>query len=367
MKVLHVIDSLKIGGAESLVASLVPALKERGIESAVCGLGANGPLAERLAPFHCKLFYLDKSLGIRPDVMLQLGKIAFQERCDVIMTHHYRQLFHAVPATVVLRKRLVHIEHDCHSYQDQPGLVGRLSKLAPCVDRFCFVSDEIGDWFAREMPGSVDRMAVIENGIDTDRFAPDEESRRFMRKQSGIGEDAVVFGTCARLEPVKDIKLLLGSFSGLLSGGNSPVRDCQLVIAGDGSLREELEAYAASLGIAGQCHFVGMVDTVPELLSALDIYVITSLNEGLPLSVLEAMSTGLPVVATNVGALDQVINKTVGVLLKGRSPDECAEAMRLLADGAGRSSGMGKRAREFVKDRYSFKSMVDAYVAAIEG
>lgn len=357
-RVLHVVDSLRIGGSESLVSTLVGAFKARGIDNAVCGLGEDGPLRERLAENQCTAYNLDQRYGVRPDVMWRVGRIAMREQCSVIMTHHYRQLFHSLPAAVLLRKRLVHVEHDSHSYAAQPGLVNRLSKLAPFVYRFCFVSDEINQWFLRHMPGAANKFMVIPNGVDTKRFAPDKDQKDAVRRSLGIPEDAVLVGTCARLEPVKDLPLLLRSFARMKTENS---HEPHLVIAGDGTLRGELEQLAAELGIDDRCHFTGVVSDVPGILSAMDVYAISSANEGLPLSVLEAMSTGLPVVSVNVGALEYVVTGETGILLDGRTADECAEAMQRLADDAGLRQRLGSAARALVLDRYSLDAMVDAY------
>ncbi|MBC16750.1 MAG: hypothetical protein CL942_06830 [Desulfovibrio sp.] len=362
VKVLHVVDSLRIGGSESLVSTLVGAFRQRGIDNVVCGLGEDGPLRERLAGNECTAYNLDQRYGVRPDVMLRVGRIAMREQCNVIMTHHYRQLFHSLPAAVLLRKRLIHVEHDSHSYAAQPGLVNRLSKLAPFVQRFCFVSDEINQWFLRHMPAAADKFMVIPNGVDTERFAPDADRKRTVRQSLGIPEDAVVIGTCARLEPVKDLPLLLRSFALVSMKDGS---ECHLLIAGDGSLRDELKHLAVELGINDRCHFTGVVSDVPGILCAMDLYAITSANEGLPLSVLEAMSAALPVVSVNVGALEDVVSETTGILLEGRSDEECARAMQQLADDAPLRERLGSAAREFVLERYSLSAMVDAYEGII--
>ncbi|GFK93907.1 Putative glycosyltransferase EpsD [Fundidesulfovibrio magnetotacticus] len=363
MKILHVLDSLRVGGSESLSATLAGAFRERGVDGLVCGLGQDGPLRDRLARANVQCMSLRKASGVRPDLMARLTWLMLARRCDAVITHHFRQLVHAVPGAAVLRRRLVHVEHDHHSHENQPHILAHFGRIAPLVSRFVFVSDAVRDWFVERAPQIAHKAVVITNGVDTDRFVRDQGERMRVRALVGAGQDDFVVGTCARLEPVKDLELLLRGFAQMKQHPN--IRRSKLVLVGDGSLRTSLEATAAAFGVVQDVHFTGMVDDVPAWLSGFDAYAMTSVNEGLPLSVMEAMSCSLPVVATDVGSLSRVVDDRVGFLLQTRRPDELADRLVALAGDPGLSQNLGLAARGRAELEYSIETMVQAYLLAL--
>jgi glycosyltransferase involved in cell wall biosynthesis len=360
MKVLQVIDSLRLGGSESLAATLAEQFSRRGVESHICGLGGDGPLRNRLEAVGIGASHLDAHTGVKPGAMLALMRLAWRERSDVILTHHFRQLVHAAPAAFLLRNRLIHVEHDYHSYEERPDILKRFGQFAPVVHRFVFVSKDIRDWFAERLPRHTAKCVAIPNGIDTDRFSRNETDRKALRQQLEVTDDAIVVGTCARLEPVKDLGLLLDGFKFFKARSKIP---CHLLLVGDGSLRSRLEYQAEKNGIAQQSHFVGVVDNVHQWLSAMDIYAITSLDEGLPLAVKEAMSCRLPVVATDVGSLDEMVSRDTGIILRDRTPEGLGEALDRLCRDRAAIAALGEQARLDAISRYSVHRMTETYLS----
>lgn len=361
MRILQVLDSLNVGGSESLAATLAERFTARGFASRICALGADGALRQRLDGKGVPAMHLGASSGIRPGAMLRLGRL-MHYGADVVVTHHFRQLVHAAPGAFALRKKLVHVEHDYHSYEARPDVMRRFEQIAPIVRQFIFVSDEIRDWFARRLPKAADRCISIPNGVDTIRFRPNARVRDEVRELLGIQPNARVVGTCARMEPVKDLNLLIEGFARLVDEGNRDGRPLNLVLLGDGSLREALQSRAEELGVLDVCRFPGMVQDVHRWLNALDVYAITSRDEGLPLSVMEAMSTELPVVSVNVGSIGNVVDDDVGIMLEGRSSSELARALdALLADeSALQERAVAARAR--IMREHSVEAMVEAYL-----
>lgn len=364
MKILQVIDSLRIGGSESLAASLAEQFSKRGVESHICAMGVDGPLRERLDQAGIAATFLGAPQGIKPRAMLSLGQLVLKHHCDVILTHHFRQLIHAVPAATLLRRRLVHVEHDYHSYEQRPDILRHFALLAPFVHKFVFVSDEIRDWFAQRLPKAATKCVSIPNGIDTDRFMRHEEARISLRNRLGAQENTVIVGTCARLEPIKDLGLLIQGFSLMVKALTQTGQDAKLVLVGDGSQRLHLEQLAKTLGVADKCHFAGMVNDVHNWLSAFDIYAITSIDEGLPLSVMEALSANLPVVSVNVGSLSSIVDDTVGALLDTRHHEKLGSSLAELCLNQAKLHALGAQARIKIVGKYSITAMVDAYLAA---
>ncbi len=365
MKILQLIDSLRIGGSESLAASLAEQFSKRGVESHICAMGMDGPLRERLDQAGIAATFLGAPQGIKPRAMLSLGQLALKHHCDVVLTHHFRQLVHAIPASALLRRRLVHVEHDYHSYEQRPDILQHFALLAPLVHKFVFVSDEIRDWFAQRLPKAAAKCVSIPNGIDTDRFIRHEEARISLRNRLGAQESTVIVGTCARLEPIKDLGLLIQGFSLMVRALEQTGHNAKLVVVGDGSQREHLEQLAQTLGVADKCHFAGVVNDVHNWLSAFDIYAITSLDEGLPLSVMEAMSANLPVVSVYAGSLPALVDNSAGLLLKERTPSDLKNCLVQLAENTSQRIKMGKNARKKIIYNFSLNINVEKYIENI--
>jgi len=363
MRILQVLDSLNVGGSESLAATLAERFSARGYASRICALGSDGALRQRLDGKGIPAMHFDASSGIRPGAMFRLGRL-MHYGADVVVTHHFRQLVHAVPGAFALRKKLVHVEHDYHSYEDRPDVMRRFEQIAPAVHSFIFVSDEIRDWFARRMPRAADRCISVPNGVDTIRFRPNQRNREDVRELLGIAPEARVIGTCARMEPVKDLNLLIEGFAELVGNGKEEGHPLNLVLLGDGSRREALQSRAEELGVLGRCRFPGMVQDVHRWLNALDVYSITSRDEGLPLSVMEAMSTELPVVSVNVGSIGDVVDDEVGTMLEGRSPSELAGALEALLRNEMDRKKRAVAARARIMRGHSVEAMVEAYLDA---
>jgi glycosyltransferase involved in cell wall biosynthesis len=361
MKLLHMIDSLRIGGAEMIAANLAEGFMKDGMECLLCGLGDNGNLAPLLGEKKVPCTHLSRPFGFSPRLMAGIGTLFLREKADVAITHHFRQLIHTVPGAVLTRTRVIHLEHDYHFYEKQPHLLPRLGFLLRFAEAFVVVSDEIRDWFRSRLPEVADKCISIANGVDTARFRRDDTIRTTLRRSHSIGEHDVVIGSCARLEPIKNLGFLLDCFAGYLGS----VPDAWLVIVGDGSERQALEKRSADLGIADRVLFTGTSYRVEEYLSLFDIYAITSHNEGLPLSVLEALSSGLPVVAVDVGSLGRVICPETGILVSKHDADEFIEAFKRLSDDRLLTKVISGNGRRLILKNYSQDQMISQYVRLI--
>ena len=371
MRLLHLVDSLAIGGSESLAASLARGLADSGVASVICGLGEGGALESRLERDAVPFLTLGATDGVQPRAMWKLADLLVRKRCDVVISHHFRQLLHVAPAAFMLRRPVIHVEHDFHSYLDRPDIVKKMGYCLAAVQTFVGVSNEITSWFEKRIVGSEGKFRTIVNGVDVERFRRSESVRRRLRGSLHIAGDAIVVGTCARLEAVKDLTLLIRSFRSMLAllEKTAPwlASTACLVMVGDGEEREKLQAVAEKSGLCGRCFLPGMVDNVDEWLSAFDIYAITSRDEGLPLSVMEAMSSSLPVVGVDVGSVSRLVNDHVGQLLAGRSPDEIGQVLAEFAGDYARRHGCGKAARQYIKKSYSMRATVAAYLDLLPG
>lgn len=191
--------------------------------------------------------------------------------------------------------------------------------------------------------GRAEKWSVIHSGVE-EKPAPAKERKTI----DGIPENHLVAGTVARLEPVKGVRYFIESIPEIIKSAGIPVF---FVIVGDGTLRKELESLAASLEINHRVLFAGMKDNVSDYMSAMDIYIQPSVNEGMGKTIVQAMSLWKPVVASNVqGIPDLVINNITGLLVPPKNPEAIAHAVTKLIRDPQLQKNLGERGSAFVNE-----------------
>ena len=251
---------------------------------------------------------------------------------------------------------VVHGEHGTLQVKPHQRFLQRRAWLS--ADRVLSVSSRLAERMAAEMKLSVERITTIRNGVDLSRFNPGH--RAAARAALDLPAEALVLGSVGRLVPVKDHATLLEAVA-LLKRDRV---DATLVLSGDGPLRDALLARAAALGIQNQVRLLGHRKDVEVVLAALDVFVLSSVSEGLSNTILEAMATGLPVVATRVGGADELVRDgETGLLVAPGSPREMAAALgRFVTDRAARRT-MGAAGRDRVEAEFALSTMVQRYEA----
>jgi glycosyltransferase involved in cell wall biosynthesis len=235
--------------------------------------------------------------------------------------------------------------------------------LAPMTDAFVAVAGPHGRHLAEHEGCPAARIEVIPNGVDMERFQPGAADAS-LRGALGLPQAAPVAGIVAALRPEKQHELFLHAAD--LVHRQSP--ECRFLIVGDGPRRAALETLAGDLGLAGVVHFLGARDDVPQLLALLDVFVLTSKMETSPVSILEAMACGKPVVATRVGSVPQtVVEGRTGYLVAPGSADELAARILELLSDPGRAKAMGQAGRQEVVAHGSIGRMVEGYQAMLTG
>jgi glycosyltransferase involved in cell wall biosynthesis len=218
------------------------------------------------------------------------------------------------------------------------------------------VSEDIGDFLVERVGIPRTKLAVIPNGVDTKRFAPS-----LVRVSDGTiaPAGAPVVGTVGRLDPAKDHITLLRAFRAV----RAAIPSAHLVIVGDGACRGALEAFIGEHGLAGSVHLLGERSDIPALLAQLDVFVLSSVNEGLPLALLEAMACAIPVVTTDVGTAGVVVRSAnAGVVVPPKDVDGIARAIVSVLDDASLARRLGTAGRAMVADRHDIAATVDAYL-----
>jgi glycosyltransferase involved in cell wall biosynthesis len=199
-----------------------------------------------------------------------------------------------------------------------------------------------------------EKLEVIYNGIETDKFNTfSEGEKERLREAFGIPENSIVISCVANLRPVKGHVVLIDALSNLQDLNFS------VLMIGDGRLRERLGKYSDEKGLARKVRFLGQRLDIPELLAVTDIFVLSSLSEGMPYSIMEAMASGLPIVSTDVGGISELVNDgETGFLVPPRAPQSLAEKLHILMCDKELGKTMGMKGRMRIKNNFTFESMV---------
>jgi len=350
--IVHIIDSLGLGGLEKGVVTLANHTSSDIKHTVVC-LRDSGPMAERL-PEEVPVLSLNKapgnSFGFLRDLTAQLKKLS----PDLVHTRNWGGMDGIIAARMAGIKKIVHGEHgwDLADPLGQSGkrrFVRRLLSLGTC--EFISVSKAIKKWLEEDVRIFCP-VTQIYNGIDTNLFQP-EGGSNVLRRELNLTFDARLIGIVARLDPIKDHSTLLKAFSVI----SRQHMNAHLVVIGDGETRNELERSGAK-----QVHFLGGRDDIPELIRNLDLFVLPSLNEGISNTILEAMASGVPVVASRVGGNPELVREGVdGALFPAGDADALASYLNEYLNDENRRCEHGKNARQGVIERFSIESMVSRY------
>ncbi len=358
MHIAIVIDSLRIGGAEILAIRLGKGFMASGHSVSIIALGGDGPLAALLNQAGISHLTLNFPTGVRFVAMWRLFMFLRTQHYDLIISNHFRQLVHTwMPATLVDIPHY-HIEHDNNLYKTKKKYLLLLRIFLTRVIRLIVISPTLETWFRVQLPKQSELISLISTGIDIDVFSPSLERKRDFRKDNSLDKDCIIFATCARLEPIKNISLMLRIFH----HHHTLNPNSRLLLLGDGSCREQLELEAQQLGITRYVFFEGLQPEVAPWLQAIDVYLVTSEDEGLPLSVLEAMACGVPVVVRSVGDLPRLINESLGRLVEGQDMKEWQKAIDQIAVTQEIYSALSYNARKLVADEYSLTNCVAQYL-----
>jgi glycosyltransferase involved in cell wall biosynthesis len=209
----------------------------------------------------------------------------------------------------------------------------------------------------------IQRCSVISNGIPTDYYACPRSARKEWRAREGFKDDDVLFVCVARFAPQKNHALLLKAFR----QGPASDPNAHLVLVGEGILREQLEGQAKSLGLSRQAHFLGLRTDIPEVLGAMDVFVLSSDYEGNPLSVMEAMASGLPIVSTAAGGVPDLFESgKEGLIVQPGDVQGLSNSMTSLLGNREARQSLGMAAARRARENFDVSTMVQAYEEVYE-
>ena len=335
MKILQVIPYFCFGGAETMCENLTYALKKLGHDVCVVSLyDRHTPISDRMEAAGVRILYLDKKLGQDVSMVPKLLKIMKREKPDAVHTHLDVVKYAAAAARLAGIRRCIHTVHNV-AQKEAEGLAQRINRvyfrlrLATPVA----LSPEVQQTICQVYGLPKDKVPVIYNGVDLSRCIP---------KEDYSGNSPSLLLHIGRFNEQKNHAGLLQSFRSLLD--RQP--DCRLCLVGDGELRPEIEDLARELGVADKVTFALSQSDVHPFLHKADIFLLPSRYEGMPMTIIEAMGTGLPIVATAVGGVPDMVQDGVSALLTPCDTQAVSDAcLQLLEDDSLREK-LGRNALE---------------------
>ena len=366
-RILFVIDSLRVGGAETLLLDLLDAAKARG-DLAHVAYFTPGPLAPEVEKRGIATTRLSRK-GLRdPLALWRIWQLMRRWQPDVVHSHLTKSDLVAQLAARMRRlPRLVTL-HNAAPWRKK-RLPARLYHwVVGKPDALIAVTPLVADHVARYGGVPRENIEVIQNGVDLSRFSP-ENATPLDLSQFGVPKDAVVIAKVGRLNVQKDHANFLRAAA--ILARKDP--RAHFLVVGDGELMTQSQELAQQLGLGpDRLTFTGNIRQMPELLSAIDIFMLASAWEGLPMVLLEAMAMGLPVVSTAVGGVpDLIANGENGMLVPASDPAALAAAGGMLVSDADLRHRIGAAGQDTVRARFSGKAMTDRiwalYAAARAG
>lgn len=354
--VLHLIETAGPGGAERVLIGMTKGLAEKGIASSAILL-RDGWLREELERAGTEVTIIPLKRGFDGKWLSQAKALVDKKGIDAVHSHEFAMNVHGA----VLARRCalpgVATVHGRNYYADKWRR--RLAyRWVASLSQMVAVSNDIRRYLTTSVGISERRVAVIPNGIDPGRFQFDESLRQAVRKALGFRDDEWVIGAIGNLYRVKGHAVLLKAVRELV-----PRFPLQVFIAGRGEEESALRGQAEALGIADRVRFLGFRDDVQRLLCAMDLFVLPSLSEGHPLSLLEAMACRRPVVASSVGGIPEVIAQgRNGLLFESGNPTDLVTSIASLLEDSKLRRRVSAAGYEHVLKHYSLSSMVEGYL-----
>ena len=358
--VLQLIDGLNVGGAEVLLRDLASGLLRRGYQVSV-GYSTPGPLVQELENLDISLTRLPRLARVDPFLLARIIRLMRRERPQIVHTHLFKSDFHGRLAAKITGVPIVVSTLHNNDAWAQKKLLGSLyGATARYADRLIAVSAEVRDFQIRHTGVPAEKIVTIDNGVDLSRFAGQEEKGKKLRQNLGIAPSAPLFGIIGRLKPQKDHVTFLKAAAVLLQ--EQP--NARFLIIGDGPLRAELEKMTKAMDLSSAAIFTGLRSDIPALLAAIDVLVLSSQWEGLPVTLLEGMAASRPVVATAVGGVPSVVLPDISAfLVPPEAPQELAQACLKLAKNPELRQRMGQAGYQRVAKKYSLDTMIDKTTA----
>ncbi len=359
IRILHVFHSFNMGGLENGVVNLINRSDPDIFDHQICCLSITGTAESRLEK-KVPIFEMNKCDGHDWKMMYRLFKLMKDQKPHIVHTRNWGSVDAIIPAKLAGVSIVIHSEHGWNN--DDPrgkNIKRRIARkfLSYLVDHFIAVSDDIKNWMVQSVGISTKKISVIINGVDTKKFHKGDKVS--VKSAFGFSSNDFIIGTVGRLSPIKNQLILLKAFSKL----DHKQKSFRLVLVGDGPEKNRLKELKGKLPWGERIFFLGLRNDINQILQMFDVFVLPSKSEGICNTILEAMASGLPVIATHVGGNPElVVDNLTGFLIPSNDPDILSATLKRYIDGKdGLIIYQGNNARQRAVNKFSLEKMVSGY------
>jgi glycosyltransferase involved in cell wall biosynthesis len=370
IKIIRIIARLNVGGPSIHVVNLNHGLDANRFASLLIS-GTENPGEGSMIDFAL-------SMNIHPIIIPEIvGEASFKprdlkalsklyrliknEKPDIIHTHTAKAGFlgriagRLAGVPIIVHTYHGHVLHGYYSPIKTMVLRAMEKNLARITNSIIAVSSRVKSDLAEYGVAPADKISVIPLGFNLDHFLECEKYRGEFRSELGLANDAHLVGIVGRIFPIKNHRLFIEAASRLAV--LEPT--CRFIVVGDGAQRREMEQFAQQLGIGGRTHFTGWRRDLARIYADLDVLAVSSNNEGTPVSAIEAMASGCPVVGTRVGGMPDIIKDGEnGYLVSPKNPDELASGLLRMIRDPQKAHQMGKAGRAFAREQFHIRRLI---------
>lgn len=364
--IAHIIYRLDVGGLENGLVNLINHIPQDRYRHAIICLNGYTDFSKRIKRSDVKVFDLNKQDGLNFSWYVSLYRLLRQLKPDIVHTRNFSTLEGQIVATLARINVRVHGEHgrDISDLEGKNRKYNLLRKsIRPLIHRFITVSKDLERWLINTIKVESSHIKQIYNGVDNLRFSPKSKINSTAIPINFNSGNTFVIGSVGRMAKVKDYLSLIRAFLLLIKQIPQAKDHLRLLIVGDGESRAECMAMLRQADVENLVWLPGERTDVSELMQLFDVFVLPSLAEGISNTILEAMSSGLPVIATNVGGnVELVIDSQTGRLVPSNNPEAIAVAISEYYDHREMLAKHGQAARQLIEANFSINAMVSRYL-----
>ncbi len=359
IKIGFVNYSLGVGGVETLILEISRKLDRSRFQPYIFVFEKNGKLKNEYLHSKIVVCEVDKKKGFDWLLPVKLSKMLKKHNIDIVHTHNPGNWLYGSIAARLTGIPVVHTEHTTSDYYNYhvkrwQAIESILAKFTHTITAVC---ENVKKHMVEKSHISSSKIKVIYNAIDVDNFNV-EINKSKLAQDLSLDKNCMIIGSIARFYKNKDHKTLLEAFSVALKR----IPNLCLLLVGDGPLRLEIEKLADDLKIAKNVKFLGNRRDVPEILKIMDVFVLSSIREGLPIALLEAMASGVPVVVTNVdGNSEVVINNETGLTVRMGDSVGLANAILQMLEDNNKARRLACNGQDLIRKKFSLNNMIKQY------
>lgn len=369
-KIVHIIYSLGTGGLENGLVNIINRSPPERYRHAIVCLTDATDFAKRITVPGVDVIQMHKKPGHDWGLYFRLLKVLFSLKPDIVHTRNLTSLEMQALTLLLPGVKRVHGEHgrDVNDLDGTNKKYNYLRKLLRFfIHRYITVSKDLENWLKEIINVPALKVRQIYNGVDSEKFHPNQALREQITPGGFLSGGSIVVGTVGRIAEVKNQKLLVDGVKCLVENRPELRENLRLVLVGDGPLYDSLQSYISESGISDLVWMAGDRDDIPQLMQLMDIFVLPSLAEGISNTVLEAMATGLPVIATNVGGNPELISDGENGRLITVGDDQClAMTIGDLIDDSEVRNQMGQNGLNRVRSTFNWPKTVNEYLSVYD-